>query len=296
MEIEYLREFTVVAKLGSFSRAAEELCLSQSALSKHILALERELGTNLLVRNSRNVSLSTAGAQILPLANQIYVLSNKLRVVADRQSYREKRPLRLFSIPVMAQYNITGLLAKFQQCHPNIGLEVTECEQKQLLSLLNQGECELGFCRMGMKEDGDLEVLELCRDELVAVLPQGHPLAQQNGILLTELKEEPLLFLSEQTGFHHLYASLCRGAGFVPNIAYTGNRPENIVDLVAQNMGVGLLMRRHTEFVANPGVTWVGLSPRVESRICLVRPKTGVLTAEGQMFWEFVQGSHSTTE
>ena len=62
MEIEYLHEFTVIANLGSFSRAAEELCISQSALSKHIAALERELDTPLLTRNSRNVSLSPAGA------------------------------------------------------------------------------------------------------------------------------------------------------------------------------------------------------------------------------------------
>lgn len=64
MEIEHLYEFTVIAKLESFSRAAEELCMSQSSLSKHILALERELGVPLLVRNPRSVGLSQAGAQI----------------------------------------------------------------------------------------------------------------------------------------------------------------------------------------------------------------------------------------
>lgn len=296
MEIEYLREFTVVAKLGSFSRAAEELCLSQSALSKHILALERELGAPLLVRNSRNVSLSVAGAQILPLAAQIYQLSNKIRVAADRQSLREKTFLRIASIPVMAQYNITRLLAMFQQLHPTVALEVTECEQKELLSLLEKGECELAFYRRGLGDEEHLSFIEICRDNLVAVLPQGHPLSQQPQIHLLELKDEPLLFLDQQTGFHHLYAALCRGAGFVPNITYTGHRPENIVDLVAQNMGVGLLMRRHTDFVANPEVVTVDITPTVESSVCLVCRSDRSLSSQGQSFWDFVASKHSCAE
>lgn len=292
MEIEYLREFTVVAKLGSFSRAADELCLSQSALSKHILALERELGAPLLVRNSRNVTLSAAGAQILPLAAQIYQLSNKIRVAADHQSFQKKTFLRIASIPVMAQYNITGLLAKFQQLHPQVALEITECEQKELLSLLEKGQCELGFYRLGLGEDDDLDAVEICRDNLVAVLPLGHPLSQQKTIHLLELRDEPLLFLDQQTGFHHIYSSLCRNAGFVPNITYTGHRPENIVDLVAQNMGTALLMRRHTDFVANPDVVTVDISPPVESSVCLIRKHGQTLSDPGQEFWDFVSGKH----
>lgn len=292
MEIEYLREFTVVAKLGSFSRAAEELCLSQSALSKHILALERELGAPLLVRNSRNVSLSVAGAQILPLAAQIYQLSNKIRVAADHQSLREKTFLRIASIPVMAQYNITGLLAKFQQLHPQVALEVSECEQKELLTLLEKSQCELGFYRKGLGDEENLDFVEICRDNLVAVLPVGHPLAQQSSIHLLELREEPLLFLDQQTGFHHIYSALCRGAGFVPNITYTGHRPENIVDLVAQNMGIALLMRRHTDFVANPDVVTVDISPMVESSVCLIRRSDRKLSGPGQEFWDFVSGKY----
>ena len=288
MEIEYLREFTVVAKLGSFSRAAEELNLSQSALSKHILALERELGAPLLIRNSRNVSLSTAGAQILPLAAQIYQLSNKIRVAADHQSAREKTFLRIASIPVMAQYNITGLLVGFQRLHPDIALDVTECEHSSLSSLLEKGECELAFTRRGFGYDDNMQYVDICRDNLVAVVPLGHPLAQQKTVHILELREEPLLFLDQQTGFHHLYSSLCKSAGFVPNITYTGHRPENIVDLAAQDMGIALLMKRHTDYVANPDVVCIDIAPMVESYISLVRHKERPLSTQGQSFWDYV--------
>ena len=161
MEVEYLYEFTVIAKLESFSRAAEELCISQSSLSKHILTLERELGVSLLLRNSRNVALSPVGAQILPLAAQIAELKNKIRVAADKQSSRDKTILGIASIPVMAQYNITGLLARFQREYPKVTLEIMEREQQELGELLESGKCELAFTRRMLEKEENLEYLEL---------------------------------------------------------------------------------------------------------------------------------------
>ncbi len=289
MEIEYLSEFTVVAKLGSFSRAAEELCMSQSSLSKHILTLERELGVSLLQRNSRHVTLSQVGAQILPLAAQVDELKNKIRVAAAKQSSRAKTILSIASIPVMAQYNITGLLAKFQREYPQITLEIMECERQEIMDMLESGKSELAFYRRGLEAEEGLEYLEVCRDNLVAVVPKSHPLAKHDSIALMDLKDEPLLFLDQRTGFHHLYSTLCKGAGFVPNIAYTGHRPENIVALAAQNMGVALLMKRHTDYVANPDVVCIDVVPIVESTVCLVRRKNGSPGQLAQCFWEFVR-------
>ncbi len=296
MEIEYLYEFTVIAMQASFSRAAEELCISQSSLSKHMMALERELGVTLLQRSARQVSLTPVGAQILPLAAQASELKNKIHVAADKQSSRGKHILPVASIPVMAQYNITGLLARFQRACPKVTLEVLEREQQELSTLLENGTCELAFSRRALEGDPGLEYLELCQDNLVAVMSRVHPLAARDTISLSDLKEEPLLFLDQQTGFHHLYSSLCRSAGFVPQIAYTGHRPENLVDLAAQNMGVALLMKRHTDYVANPDVVSTDIVPLVQSTICLVRRRDRTLTELAQRFWDFVAAQQSEND
>lgn len=293
MDIEYLCEFTVIAKLESFSRAAEELCISQSSLSKHILTLERELGVPLLVRNSRNVSLSPAGAQILPMAAQVYELKNKIMATAAKQNSRQKSILCIASIPVMAQYDITGILARFQRTCPEVALDVLECERQDLPELLDSGKSELAFCRRGLEPEEGLEYLELCQDNLVAVLPADHPLAARETIALADLRDEPLLFLDQRTGFHHLYTTLCRSAGFVPQIAYTGHRPENIVDLAAQHMGVALLMRRHTDYIANPDVVCLDIAPKVSSAVCLARRQDRKLSALARQFWEFVQADRA---
>ena len=204
MEIEYLHEFTVIANLGSFSRAAEELCISQSALSKHIAALERELDTPLLTRNSRNVSLSPAGAQILPMAAEIFSLGNRIRVAAAKESRKDRHILTIASIPVMAQYNITGVLAKFQQQFPQITLDVAECEQHDLYAMLRDGRCELAFTRRTGNGEPDMEYLPFAQDHLVAVMHETHPLAKSTQLRLQDLKDQPLLCLDQRTGLYNL--------------------------------------------------------------------------------------------
>lgn len=288
MEIEHLHEFTVIAKLRSFSRAAEELCISQSSLSKHMLALERELGVPLLVRNPRSVELSPAGAQILPMAAQAYEIQNKINVAAALQSSREKTLLKIASIPVMAQYNITGVLAKFQRLHPGVTLEVEECEQHEIAALLEQGGCELAFLRLSRELESSLESLEFCRDNLVAVVPRDHPLSARQTVGLSELRTEPLLFLDRRTGLHVLCDVLCRQAGFEPKVVYTGHRPENIVELAAQRMGIALLMKRHTDYVQNSEVVCIDVAPLVESSICLVRSRNRKSAPLAREFWDFV--------
>ena len=289
MELEYLNEFTVIARLESFSRAAEELCMSQSSLSKHILALERELGVPLLQRSSRRVTLTSAGARILPLASEIGRLNLSIRSLAAQQADREKRVLSVASIPVMAHYNITGLLAGFRRDFPQIQLEITECERQDLGELLESGKCELAFARSGLEQEEGYTSLALCRDTLVAVVAEGHPLAEREEIALSELKDEPLLFLDQQTGFHHLYSALCRQAGFVPQIAYTGRRPENIMELAAQGMGVALVMKGHADYYSPEHVKTLALSPVTESAICLIGRKGVVRSRQAQMFWDYVQ-------
>lgn len=290
MEIEYLREFAVIAKLGSFSRAAEELSISQSSLSKHILALEKELGVPLLNRNSRNVSVSAAGGKILPMAAQVYELQNKIKVAAARESTRTKALLKIASIPVMAQYDITGALARFQKKHPEVTLDVRECEQQEIEQTVMDGRCELAFTRK-VRDNDELEYLPFYQDSLVAVISKNHPYAKKETINIRELKLENLLFLDNRTGLYHVCRDLCHRNGFVPEILYTGHRPENIVELAAENMGIALLMKGHTDYIASGNVVCIPISPAVESTICLVRPRRSGHSKWAEEFWKEISDS-----
>lgn len=286
MELQYLQEFIAIAELGSFSRAAEQLCIAQSSLSKHLISLERELDLPLLNRTSRSVTLTAAGAQVLPLARQITALCGQIEQVAAEQNAREKSIVQIASIPVMAQYGITGVLADFQARHPGISLQIAECEQHEIVSRLEGDSCELAFARREADVDFSLEYKMFYADRLMAVLPQDHPLAGEQSVTLQQLRGERFLLMDRNTALFALCSSLFAKAGFSPDIAYTGHRPENIVDLAAGGMGVALLMERHTCLMEHSDAACIPLAPAVRSDICLVRLRRRHLSPAARVFWD----------
>ena len=296
MEIDYLCEFAVIAKLGSFSLAAEELFLSQSSLSKHIIALEKELNVQLFNRTSRNVALSEAGAQILPYANQVFEMRERIKRIAAEQIYLEKRVLNIASIPVMAEYDITGTIARFHKEYPEIKLSISDHEHYEILGLLKSGECELAFTRKSPEESPILEDITFYKDRLVAVLPRAHHLSAEKALHLQQLANEELMFMGKGSVLYNLCFNLCSGAGFTPNVKYVSQRPENIIYFVSLGMGIALLMRRHVEYFKNASVRCIDITPTVESTMCLARIRSHKLSNAARVFWDYINRLYSSQD
>jgi LysR family transcriptional activator of glutamate synthase operon len=292
MNLDYLCEFTVIAKLGSFSLAAEELYMSQSSLSKHIMTLEKELGVQLFNRTSRSVVLSEAGALILADANHIREIKSRMLTSMAEQINRQKRVVNIASITVMVQYGITGAIARFQKQYPEINLSVSEYESHQIYRLLETGECELAFNRDSEEESHILEYTPFCTDNLVAVLPRSHSLSSAKEVNLKQLADENYLFINKGSILYDLCFKTCVNSGFEPKIIYTAHRPENIIDLVSQGMGVSLLMKRLTDYFKSPGVACINVTPEVESTICLAKLKSRKLSSAAKVFWNYIKINH----
>jgi LysR family transcriptional activator of glutamate synthase operon len=294
MEIDYLCEFAVIAKLGSFSLAAEELFISQSSLSKHIIALEKELNVQLFNRTSRNVALSKAGARILPYANRLFEMKKRITGIAAEQINREKRVINIASLPVMAEYDITGAIARFHKEYPEINLSVLEREQPECLNALELGECEFAFIRKLREESPILEYTTFYKDHLVAVLPRSHPLSAEKALHLQQLENEEFMFLGNGSVLYNLCLDLCSGSGFTPKIKHVSQRPENIIDFVSLGMGIALLMNRHVDYFKNASVKCVDVTPTVESTICLTRIKSHKLSHAARVFWDYISSLYSS--
>ena len=294
MEIDYLCEFAVIARLGSFSLAAEELFLSQSSLSKHIIALEKELNVQLFNRTSRNVALSEAGAQILPYANQVFEMRERIKRIAAEQIYLEKRVLNIASIPVMAEYDVTGTIARFHKEYPEIKLSISDHEHYEILSLLKSGECELAFTRKSHEEFPFLEYTTFYKDYLVAVVPRAHRLSAEKALHLQQLENEEFLFLGKGSMLYNLCFDLCSGSGFTPKVKYVSQRPENIIDFVSLGMGIALLMKRHVDYFKNTSVKCIDITPTVESALCLAKIRSHELSHAARVFWDYIYSLHSS--
>ncbi|HML24520.1 MAG TPA: LysR family transcriptional regulator [Aggregatilinea sp.] len=288
MEVNYLHEFLAIERLGSFTLAAEELFISQSSLSKHIKVLEKELGVELFDRTTRNVVLSDAAELILPYAKELCSINNALLGAVAEHNRRERSVINVVSIPVMAQYEITRAIARFQKENPNIVLTVIEREPNEIGQLLESGECDLAFIRRSAESASNLDFVAFCEDYLVAVLPETHYLSEEKEIELSQLSNEGHMFLDKATMLYGFCYNLCLDAGYTPNVVYTGCRPENIIALVSQGMGVALLMKRHTDYSKRHNVTCVDIKPTVKSAVGLAKVKNRKVTAAVQRFWNYI--------
>ena len=290
MEIRYIREFVVLAESDSFVDAAARLYMTQSSLSKHLKTLESELGAPLFNRTTRRVELNELGRVFLPYARQIAALCEGYEQAVEEHLAGQNATLVVGAPPVMAEYGITEVIARFRRSAEPCDIRLREEDSVELAQLLRSGECELAFLRQAEAMERDLVRIPYADDSLVAVLRQDHALAGGDNVDLRQLAGESFLLLPEQTAVHSLCLQACRRAGFAPHIFYTGHRVENILMLVASGLGVSLLMKRHLEYLPHEGLAVLPLSPAVVTQISLCCRKGASLSPGARQFIRCLHG------
>lgn len=294
MDTERCHEFVVLAQTCNYLQASEQLFISQSSLSKHIKALERELGVELFNRTTRKVQLTEQGRIFLPFARRIASAGHEAIVALDNARDNERRVLEIGSIPVMVPYGITKLLHDFEREHPNVRLHISEGEADVLRDRLRKHTLDLAFIR---EWDGDVALdgddsefatIEYATDRLAAVLPAGHRLASRTTLRLAELANEEFLLLPQGTVMNALITDACAAEGFVPEVRYRGTRAENIIDLVARGMGVSLLMRTPAAYLTRSAVSIIDLEQPIVTKIKLYRLRDQEPSAEAHAFLDYL--------
>ena len=287
MELKQVTYFLAVAELGSFSAAADHLYISQSSLSKQIMALEKELGIELFDRSKRNIVLTEAGATFRKHAQR---LNDEYKVMlANLKEYKRAPSLSIVAIPVIAQYGITSYIAQFQSAFPNIQLMLEEREASTILPALNDHQFDLAFVRDNYLDVEQYHVLEVDRDKFMVTLSVKHPLATRTSISLSELANENFIMFDKGTIVHELAVDVCRQAGFVPRIFYASLRVESILGLVASQSGIALIMEKIFQYHKHPDVIAIPMREIVESKIVLVYPRGKKLSIPAKNFWEFIR-------
>lgn len=271
MKFSHIREFLTLEQVGEFQAAAQELNIAQGTLSKHIKAMEEELGVRLFNRiKKQQISISDFGTLFLPYAKQLIELQDEYTSnLTTVPVYTKKFVIGLS--PSVLQYEIMDLLIRFKTEHKNIPIVFTERDSGVLLDLVRTGECDLAFVRENSEEeDHDFYKLQFACDTLIAALPKDHPLAAYPVIALSQLKREEFLLLPEYSPVHQLCVSECKKAGFEPNIIYTGTSGSALISLVGQGLGISLTMKTPKRFRRMQQVVYVDVTPKVTSYINLI--------------------------
>lgn len=273
MELNYIREFVLLAETGNFQETADKLFIAQSSLSRHIKSIEDELGIILFNRTTRKVVLSPFGQMFLPYAKDIARIQYDYTTALYNQLSEVRSTVTVGSIPSMAQYHITDVLVRFQKENRTFGLNMIEADSNQLIDLLRKGECDFAFIRETDDSDNEFNKIPFTSDSLTAVFPVNHRLAKKTEISFDQLRNEPLLMLGKDTLMYSLCIAECEKSGFDPEIVFTGKRADNLIDLVAKGMGTALLMKKPVAFVMSPDVAVVDITPTITTTISLAYPR-----------------------
>ncbi len=245
MELRHFRYFVAVAEELHFGRAAAQLGISQPPLSQQIQALEVELGARLFERTNRRVALSEAGRLFLEEARAVLAQVDKAADVARRAQLGELGELKIgFTSSAPFNSSIPKALYAFRQAYPAVHLNLREMSSREVADGLLDESIDVGLMRPLPLADS-LQVTELFREPLVAVLSASHPLTQTpgGGLRLAQLAEEPFVFFprSYGSGLYAQLVDLARQAGFSPHFSQEAGEAMTIIGLVAAGLGVSVL-------------------------------------------------------
>src|SRR5215813_6922419 len=199
MDLRRLEIFAKVAELGSFSRAAEALFLTQPTISEHIRALEDELGVQLLDRLGRGATPTRAGELMLGYARRMLALSREARQALDQFQGRLSGQLVVGGSTIPGEYLLPSLLGQFKAKYPDISISLLIGDSRQVSAWVDDGRAEVGVvgARPSLRT---LLSRELMPDELVVVLPAEHPWAGRKSVTLADLQREPLIVREQGSG------------------------------------------------------------------------------------------------
>jgi len=241
MDFDQIETFLEVARLSSFSRAAERRFRTQPAISSQIRSLEEEVGAKLLDRSGGRVALTAAGKVFQKYAEET-IEQRRVMMISLAEMHRVPRG----EIVVSANegtclYILPEVFAEFKRQYPNVAVSVKRSEHQKILEAIIENSCDFGVVSMPIK-DKRYTVVPIHRDELVVITPVNHPLSRHAGVTLAEVAEYPLL-LPKLGRTRDALEALFHEHRLKPIVSMELDSSELTKRFVAANVGVGFMPR-----------------------------------------------------
>lgn len=286
--LRQLKAFVLVAEQNSFTKAAEALCLTQSALSGLIKELEQNLDVKLFDRTTRKLHLSDAGGRLLPQAkrvlNEMSVLNEK---VANLKSLHQGH-IHLAVSQQLSASTMPKFIAKFCELHPNIEVTLTDCSIDQVVEHIENLEADLGVAPERSYSD-DLHADILFSSPFYLVLPTSHPFAKKKQLHWSDLLNERLITLNGPfiKGLQNELPVQISSRIFNPDFEI--NFLSTALGMTRMGLGVTLCLLYAAEWVEQNGLTMRPITePVVERKFLLYTHKNRSLSPAALAFKEFL--------
>ncbi|ASK63825.1 LysR family transcriptional regulator [Virgibacillus phasianinus] len=290
MELRQLRYFMEVAEREHVSEAAVNLHVAQSAVSRQIANLEGELGVSLFEREGRNIKLTQIGKTFYAHTKLAMKAIDNAKKQIDEYLDPERGTIKIGFPTSLSSHLLPNVISAFKDEYPNIAFHLRQGSYSFLIDSVKRDEIDVAFLGPVPKDDPEIESHILFTEDILALLPISHPLANNKILYLTDLRNDE--FVSFPKGFvlEKVIIDACKQVGFVPKISSEGEDLDAIKGLVSAGIGVTLL----------PDSTFHESTPRMTAKVPIkipeVRRTVGVikhkekdLAPSEKIFYSFVK-------
>ena len=285
MNLTQLNYFREVVQKGSFTRAANELFISQSTLSKSIRALEEEFKVILINRGAKEFEITKEGDILYEYAVKILdYYQHQTQELAERLS-RSNNSIRLGIPPTAGAIYFYSIVHKFQRTYPEIDLRIEEDISREIVDKVANGKLDVGVI-IEPFEDGRFEKKKVFTSEAVLLVSKQHRLAKKRSVDFKDIRMERILMINANYMYYDLVKQKCLEAGFLPQFAFESYQWEFIFEMVANDQGVTILPKPLIDKFNNARVHQVHLeNPEFEWSLSVIRRKDKTVTTPMQCFW-----------
>jgi DNA-binding transcriptional LysR family regulator len=284
MDFDQLETFLEVARLSSFSRAAERRFRTQPAISSQIRALEEEVGAKLLDRSGGKVAVTGPGKVFQKYAEDV-LEQRRVMLVSLAEMHRVPRgELVVSANEGTCLHILPEVFAEFKRQYPSVAVSVKRLEHNKILEAIIENSCDFGVVSMPVP-DKRLTVVPIHRDELIVITPPHHPLAGQNKATVAEVVEYPLL-LPKVGRTRDALEMLFHERKLKPRISMELDSSELLKRFVAADVGIGFIPRSHVaeDLQANALAALILADASIQRELALVFRKDKALSRAALAF------------
>ena len=253
MELRHLRTIVAVAHHRSFTKAAEELFLAQSAISQQLSRLEAEIGIQIFRRSSRSVELTEEGKVILAHAKRVLAEFDEMQGEMEALTGVMRGTVRIGGIYPFGPYDLYGVLAEYRERYPGVAIHMVEDTQDEMLAMLRSDELDCAFASVDPDTIGsEFAGTLLWEEEFVVVSALDHPFAARPGLIWEDLIDEDLIAYRDNSALRRRFESTIGRRGIAPRNAFVCTEMSAVRALAAKGLGVAVLPRSIAELDGPP--------------------------------------------
>lgn len=242
MMIESLKVYVSVVEQKSFSRAADELFLSQPSVSLHIRNLENEFGVKLIHRSPKHLHLTSAGSILYHRAKEILALYNDTKEKINDMRHVVTGTLKIGASFTIGEYILPRFLAEVASEYPNVTVQVTVANTEEIFQALRQNQLDIGLVE-GTVNENEVEVEPFCQDEMILVVPNSHPLAAFAQASVEDLQDQVWILREPGSGTRAFSDQVIQDLGIRMKRSFVFSSSEGVKEAVIYGLGIAIVSR-----------------------------------------------------